>query len=328
MMYVGTSNISFGLILKEMDTLATDVGYKYVRQRKSGVRDNFKVITAVVDRMDFFDKIRSNQDFKMNGYVMYVSKTSFVVGIDMYRKNQDEDWKFIGNASYILAARTMDDKPYKVPQLSFTGEQDLIQCKTRFEYGYHVQADSKANKGFSQYKSSPTDDESAEIHDLLFALHQQRQFSVEERRAFVPIEKTANSSYVLIQPQMNVFGNLSSGGYILKEAFDLSWLTGHLFCERMKFQFVGLDRLYYTTPVELGSGYELTSKVAFTDEDYFRVNTSIQNIVPSQQNSTTEFNFTFRFPEGMGKRKRIMPSNYDDALTYLMNKRMLNKFLF
>ena len=333
-------NVRFGLILNEMDALATDVGYKYVRTRKAGVRDNFRIVSAVVDRMDFFSKIKANQDFKMNGYVMYVAKSSLVVGIDFYSKKND-NWEFLGNASYILAARTMDDKPYKVPQLSFKGELDLLKCKSRFEYGYHVQAESKAHKDASEYQHSPNDEEAEEIHNLLFSLHQQRQLNLEERRAFVPVEKTVNNSYILIQPQKNVFGDLASGGHILREAYELSYITCHLFCERQPFEFIGLDRLYYKLPVHLGSGYELTSKVTYSDEEYFRVNTSLSNIVkPEDFNDTdmeglgpntpqnAEFNFTFRFPEGMGKRKRIMPANYDDALVYLMNKRMLKKFLF
>ena len=311
-----------------MDALATDVGYKYVRTLKSGARDNFSIVTAVVDRMDFFHKIKANRDFKMNGYVMYVSKTSFVVGIDLYTKHENSEWRFLGNASYILATRTLENKGYKVPSLSFAGEKDLLKCKTRFEYGYHVHAESRAQFGETEYKTSPTNEESEEIHNLLFTLHQQKQFAVEERRAFVPMNKTINSSYILIQPQKNVFGDLASGGHILREAFELSWLTSHLFCERQKFQFIGLDRLYYSKPSPLGSGHHLKAKITYTDEEYFRVNVSLNNIVKSLQGPSTEFNFTFKFPEEMGKRKRIMPSNYDDALTYLMHKRMNKKFLF
>ena len=78
--------------------------------------------------MDFFHKIKADQDFKMNGYVMYVSKSSLVVGIDLFTKKKDSsDWEFLGNASHILAVRTTDNKPYKVPQISFSGEDDLIK---------------------------------------------------------------------------------------------------------------------------------------------------------------------------------------------------------
>jgi acyl-CoA hydrolase len=280
--------------------------------------------------MDFFHKIKADQDFKMNGYVMYVSKSSLVVGIDLFTKKKDSsDWEFLGNASHILAARTMDNKPYKVPQISFSGEDDLIKWKSRFEYGYHVQHESLANKAYNEYHNSPTDTESEDIHDLLFTMHQQRQLILEERRAFVPLEKTINSSYILIQPQRNVFSDYASGGYILKEAYELSHITGHLFCERQPFEFVGLDRLYYPNPWYLGNGYEITTKVTYSDEEYFRVNASLNNIVREKQElKPTELNFTFKFSDNLGKRKRIMPSNYDEALIYLMNKRMLNRFLY
>lgn len=310
--------------------IAIDVGYKYVRNRKTGVKDSFRMTTAVVDRMDFFSKIKADQDFKMNGYVMYVSKSSLVVGIDLFTKKENSDWEYLGNASHVLVARTMDNKPYKVPQLSFSGEDDLIKCKTRFEYGYHVQAECLANKGLTEYQSSPNDAEAEEVHDLLFTLHQQRQLNLEERRAFVPVEKTENSSYILIQPQRNVFSNYASGGYILKEAYELSHITSHLFCERQPFTFVGLDRLYYTNPCYLGNGYEVSTRVSYSDEEFFRVNVKLNNIIREKKDpQNTELNFTFKFTEGMGKRKRIMPSNYDDALVYLMNKRMLqtDKFI-
>ena len=325
---VDESKIRFGLIFNEMDALATDVAYKYVRGTKASTSDDFRILTAAVDRMDFFQKIHADQDFKMNGYVMYVSKSSMVIGIDLFTKEKSGEWKFLGNASYILVARDMEGKAYKVPQLSFSGEQDLIKCKSRFEYGYHVQRCSKESINDSEYQASPTDEESNEIHDLLFTLHHQRQFEQDERRAFVPMEKTANTSYILVQPQRNVYHGVVAGGFILQEAFELSWLTGHLFCEREPFEFVGLDSLHYMKSSAIGSGHELKSKVTYTDDTYFRINATVNNIVESQKSQSTNFNFTFKFPDGMGERKKIMPGTYHDALTYLMNKRMLSKFLF
>lgn len=133
--------IRSSLILNEMDSLALDVSYKYVRIRKSGQKDNFRLVTTVVDRMNFFHKIKPNQNIKMNGYVMYVAQTSIVVGIDLYIQTEAEKWEFLGNATYIIVARTMDNKAYKVPQLSFNGENKLMRCKARFEYGYRIKAE-------------------------------------------------------------------------------------------------------------------------------------------------------------------------------------------
>ena len=123
----------------------------------------------------------------------------------------------------------MDNLACTVPQLSFKGKKDLLKCKARFEYGYDVQAESKAQMCLTEYQCSPTDTESEEIHNLLFTLHNQNQHSLEERKAFVPMNKTLNSSYILIQSQKNVFGNFASGGHVIKEAFELSYITSHLF---------------------------------------------------------------------------------------------------
>ncbi|CAI2368720.1 unnamed protein product [Moneuplotes crassus] len=319
-------NVRFGLILNEMDTLATDVGYKYVGSSNAG-KDDFRITTAVIDGMNFFERIQTDQDLKMNGYVMYVSKSSFVVGIDLFTRSKDQGWKYIGNASYILAARTKDNKPYTVPELSFKGEKNLLKCKARFEYGYHVHAQSKAMQGVSEYHASPTDEEAQDIHNLLFTLHNQQQYTLSERRAYVPMSKTLNTSQMVIQPQKNVIQGFAAAGHVLNEAYQIAWITSHLFCERQKFDFVGLDRLYFPVPSVLASGYEFKAKVSYSDKEYFRVNTHLTNIVESIHEEPTIIDFTFRFPEGMGEEKKIMPENYDDALKYLMNKRMMQKFL-
>ena len=63
-------NVRYGLIFNEMDALATDVGYKYFLSPTNKKIADFRIVTAVVDRINFLDKIQVDKDFKMNGYVM------------------------------------------------------------------------------------------------------------------------------------------------------------------------------------------------------------------------------------------------------------------
>jgi acyl-CoA hydrolase len=319
--------IKSGLILNEMDSLALDVGHKYIRTKKAGVTDNFRLVTLVIDKVNFFHKILSNQDVKMNGYVMYVSHSCIVVGIDLFLQEKEGEWTFLGNATYVLAARTMEHKPFQVPKLSFNGEMRLMKCKTRFEYGYHIKNEWFNNKDLSIYNQPPTDQESGEIHDLLFTLYQQKQLESSERKAYVPMSRTLNTSYILIQPQRNVAAGYASGGYTLKSAYQLAFITGHLFCETQPFEFVGLDRQYFPTPALLGDGFKMEAKVTYSNKEYFRINASMTNIKESVRDSASEFNFTYKFQNGLGERKSVMPGNYVDAMMYLMNRKKMDQFM-
>jgi hypothetical protein len=86
------------------------------------------------------------------------------------------------------------------------------------------------------------------------------------------MSRTLNHAYLLIQPQRNVASGYASGGYTMKEAYHLAFITGHLFCERQPFEFVGLDRQYYPTPALLGDGFKLEAKVTYGNKEYFRIN--------------------------------------------------------
>jgi hypothetical protein len=113
----------------------------------------------------------------------------------------------------------------------------------------------------------------------------------------------------------------------MKEAYHLAFITGHLFCERQPFEFVGLDRQYYPTPALLGDGFKIEAKVTYSNKEYFGINASMSNIKESVRDQPTEFDFTYKFPEGLGERKNVMPGNYVDAMMYLMNKKKMDQFM-
>lgn len=51
---------------------------------------------------------------------------------------------------------------------------------------------------------------------------------------------TVSESYLLIQPQDAIFDSTISAGKILKEAFELSWISGFLY-KGSSFQTIGSD---------------------------------------------------------------------------------------
>jgi hypothetical protein len=60
----------FGIALKDMDSLARHVAYRYLAEDQ--VIDDIEIDTLSIDRMTSYQNMSINKDFRMIGYVIYV----------------------------------------------------------------------------------------------------------------------------------------------------------------------------------------------------------------------------------------------------------------
>jgi len=65
-------NMRFGKLFEILDALAADVAYRHC----GGKKDDLYVVTAGVNRMKMLSKISLQNDFKLQGYLTFVGKSS------------------------------------------------------------------------------------------------------------------------------------------------------------------------------------------------------------------------------------------------------------
>ena len=135
------------------------------------------------------------------------------------------------------------------------------------------------------------------------------------------MDDTVSESYLLVQPQDAIFDKTISAGKILKEAFELSWISGYMYCGGKPFQTVGSDRITFRFSPKIGSTLKFKSKIVYSDQTYFRIHSDVFGLENHKQELLSHFNFNFKIPDG--NTKQIHPVTYQEGMEFLQAQRQL-----
>jgi acyl-coenzyme A thioesterase 9 len=134
-----------------------------------------------------------------------------------------------------------------------------------FEMGALNKKRRLAESELSLAKAPPSSDERLLIHQLYLAEQQLKRQEIDNSR-IVYMHQTKLQNVMYMYPQSrNVFGKVF-GGWLMREAYELAWLTASLFA-RSTPTFVCIDDIHFIEPVEIGAVLELNSVVAFVGMD-------------------------------------------------------------
>jgi acyl-coenzyme A thioesterase 9 len=138
-----------------------------------------------------------------------------------------------------MAAREAKDytKAFPVPKLDFSGELDPERCLLRSEIGKQRALERRQKTISSLETHPPTSVETSEIHEMFVKT---RNKIVREEKDFMPISSTLKSKSILMHPQQkNIHGKIF-GGYLMREAAELSWLCAHMFTKGDSLEYEGI----------------------------------------------------------------------------------------
>ena len=81
----------------------------------------------------------------------------------------------------------------------------------------------------------------------------------------IPMKHTERESTVLMHSQeRNVHGKIF-GGYLMRQAFEMGWLTAALF-QKQQTQLLRVDQVLFLKPVDVGSIVKFKSKVTYSEK--------------------------------------------------------------
>ena len=129
------------------------------------------------------------------------------------------------------------------------------------------------------------------------------------------MKHTERESTVLMHSQeRNVHGKIF-GGYLMRQAFEMGWLTAALF-QKKQTLLLRVDQVLFLKPVDVGSIVKFKSKVTysqkFNEKILMRVVTQTFLEDGSQANN---FNFLF-LVKNSSEFNLIKPETYDEILDY------------
>jgi acyl-coenzyme A thioesterase 9 len=115
------------------------------------------------------------------------------------------------------------------------------------------------------------------------------------------------------------------GGYLMREAFDISLITANLQCPGKQPVLLRVDQVLFLKPVTVGSVMDLQSKVTLIEEiegigKVMRVVTKGYN---EHKVQTNNFNFLFVVRDKDFDRQ-VMPETFEDMLEFHEAKRRLS----
>ncbi len=216
--------IRVGRLLEALDFTATFVSYLHCHTEP--LSRICTMVTLCVDHLKFYNIIRADRNILINSYPTFSGKSTIEIRTDLFQKtdNSSEE-SLVASALFLMAARDSNDynKPYFIPKLVETNEEEIEKCKLRKELGRLNQEERKKLGSTNLFKSPPNQEESEELHKIFLALKMNRGGLKE----FNSISDTLTTKSLLMHLQdRNVHGKIF-GGYLMRESIEFAWLIAY-----------------------------------------------------------------------------------------------------
>lgn len=316
-----TNRVRIGKLLEVLDYAAANTSYLFCHSEPfSRTSTN---VTLCMDNMHFFKPIQADKDLSICSYPTFNGKSTVEIRVDIYQESDEKmGTDLVGSTHFLMAARELTThKAFKVPQLTFEGEEDIENCMLRYELGKKFQEQRKINSNLSLYKTPPSAEESVELHSLFM-----RNTHLNEGVDYISLEKTTMHKNLLIHLQDRNLHGKAFGGMLMREAFETGWLTAFSFCKGKFPEIHHIDDVMFITPVDIGSIIKFEAKVSFTQGHLLHVAVEvIKNNPEGEKIKASELHLTLVCPEL--NLLSVYPEKYSEGILYLEAKRRMKYLL-
>jgi len=136
--------------------------------------------------------------------------------------------------------------------------------------------------------------------------------------------ETVQTQLDIQQPAHRNMNGFMFGGYIMRRALEVGWLSAYRFTKRPP-RFVGLDDVAFKKPVPVGSLIEFVARVAYAaDNGEIRVHVKAERVSlrSGRREMTNQLNFTMVDPDAdAADLPRVKPESYEEGMVYLEGRR-------
>lgn len=249
-----------------------------------------------------------------------------------------------------MVARSKEGKAAKIHALCMDGEHPE-DIKLRFESGRMRVQQRKEKSAHSLYRSVPSPDEVDTIHRLFLeskslkaqkdAILSGRVESIDAlgRSKFKWMKNTIYKNVLLMHPQeRNIHGNIF-GGYLMKTAMELSWVTAMCFVGKHFPVFLSADKIEFMNPVSIGAIMEFTGRVVYSYSDKFVIQVLAYHIDRETNEKTATNKLTYIYQASSSPEfgsandldlcvnavevADIVPKEYEEFVAYIEGRRAL-----
>lgn len=248
------------------------------------------------------------------------SSVEVVVWLEQMRHNQ---WYKLTRALFLMAARdaTHTKAAFVNPIAPANDEETKI-----LSGGEQRRRKRQQLQNQSLLKVIPTDEEQKIIHDLFIRTMGTNEIYLQKRTlpsgAFW-MENCTLSNIIFSHPEHRNLHNKVFGGFLMRQAVELSWASAYLF-SKYRPELKHISDISFHKPVEVNSLIRMHAHVVFTTMQFVQVTVYAESFeARSGIHSTTNvFYFTYELTD---LAPEIFPQTYHEAIMYLDGRRHFNE---
>ncbi|KAK7864861.1 hypothetical protein R5R35_012497 [Gryllus longicercus] len=313
-------HVRLGRLMEDMDMFAVWVAAKHISNplQPAGVPTPYVLVTVLVDQVNFTDLVpQHNADIRLSGHVSWVGRSSIesVVWLEQEVRGQ---WVKLTRAIFLMAARNSVNTSAAVVNPLIAGSD---YEKGILEGGHDRNVRRKRLASASLLKQLPDETEQHVIHSLFLKTVNFSDPTFQNRHLppnSVWMRTARISNIVFCHPEDRNLHNKVFGGFLMRQALELSWTSAYLY-SKVRPKLLHISDIGFFKPVDVGSLLQMHSHVIYTEFNYIMVLVHAQVLDPSGMLSTTNnFYYVYEMPEEV---KSIVPESYHEAMLFLDGRR-------
>lgn len=314
-------HVRIGRLLEDMDIFAVMVAQKHIYNPNipSDVSTPQTLVTALVDRIDFTDFVpKPEDDIRISGHVSWVGRSSMeiVVWLD---QSMHGTWHRITQALFLIAARDpTNTKAAIVNPLVPANDRE----KEIFSGGEKRKQNRMELEKQHLLKVIPDQTEQKIIHDLYLRTKIDKDVSL--KKVVLPsdgvwMEDCVLSNTFLGQPENRNLHNTVFGGFIMRQAAELSWVCGYKF-SKYRPKAKSISDINFNRPIAVNSLIHMHASVVYTQMQFIQITVYVETFDPNtgRGDTTNTLHLTYEVPEMV---KQVYPRTYQEAMMYIDGRR-------
>jgi acyl-coenzyme A thioesterase 9 len=313
--------VRVGRLLEDMDIFAVMVAQKHIHNPRlpEGIPSPQTLVTALVDRIDFSDFVpKPKEDIKISGHVSWVGKSTMEVVVWL-EQNMYGTWHRITRALFLIAARDPTNTKAAVVNAIVPADdrerEILAGGETRKLYRIELEKQHVS-------KVIPDDEEQRIVHDLYVRTKSNKDVSLMNvvlPSGAVWMEECTISNTIFSQPENRNLHNTVFGGFIMRQAAELSWVLGFKF-SKYRPKVKSISDIKFSKPIAVNSLIHMHAFVVFTQMQFIQITVYVETFDPQTGTSDTTniVHFTYEVPEIV---KEVIPRTYQEAMMYVDGRR-------
>ena len=307
--------------MEDMDMFAVWIVHNHVKlpDLPEEAKLPYTFVTILVDKIDFSDLVpKHDADIRLSGHVSWVGKTSIEVVVWL-EQNLHGSWRKLTRALFLMAARdSTNTKAAFINPIAPANEEEqkiLAGGEARKKRRIQIQHEDLL-------KVEPSDFEQGLVHNLFVKSIDTRSKSFNKRilpPGYVWMEDATMSNIVFSHPEDRNAHNKVFGGFLMRNAFELSWALAYTFAKRRP-KCEHISDISFHAPVDVSSLLNMSAHVIYTDLHYMEivVLADVYDAMTGEQTTTNSFFYTYSVGERL---PNIMPKTYHEAMWYLDGRR-------